>query len=183
MPESTYDRSYYVPQAVAAAEGAAPSINGEKPTEERVEAAESSASTGDSVPAKHSYKSELALFHGIVDRDHGFLGLLLSPLKMCSSPVVIFGILTYGLAITLLVVIATGSAQIFAAAYDFDAGAIGNTCEPCATSHPSVSCLTDHASRRRLPAPGRLHRGRVDRTAHRLHRRRHVAPQPRHLRA
>lgn len=131
LPETTYDRSYYVPRAVAAAETGSASLDGEKTSEERVEGVISTpdGSAKSSVPIKHSYRQELSLFHGVLDRNHNFFGLMLAPLKMCISPVVIFGILNYGLAITLLVVIATGSAQIFATAYGFGAGAIGNTCQ------------------------------------------------------
>ncbi len=124
MAETTYDRSSYVPRAVAVAEGASASIDGEKATEERIEGGSSSAT-----PAKRSYVSELALFRGVLDRQQNFFSLMLAPLKMCISPVVIYGILNYGLSITLLVVLATGSAQIFATAYGFGAGAIGNTCK------------------------------------------------------
>lgn len=131
MPETTYDRSYYVPAAVAsAATGSGSSIDGDKPTEERLEEA---APSGQQIPAKRSYLSELAVCRGVIHHEQSFLWLMAQPITMLVSPVVLvsleslglvgrdaltswswsqFAILTYGLAITLCVVIATGSAQM-----------------------------------------------------------------------
>ena len=113
--------------------------DGENATKQRIESGTSSSSTKNVPPARNSYLSDLALFHGVLDRKHSFLSLMLAPLQMCTSPEVIYGTLNYGLAITLLVIIATGSAQVFATACNFGASAIGYTCELFYRAHPHPS--------------------------------------------
>ncbi|GAA5890993.1 hypothetical protein JCM6882_008876 [Rhodosporidiobolus microsporus] len=116
LPETTYKRSTHLP-AVASA----PDVGLEKGDLDHVE-----RSSAPSLKQK-TFVQEMKLYNGIFERERSFLGLLLEPFKMAISPVVLFAVALYGLAITFLVLVATGSAQIFVGTYNFSTAAVGNT--------------------------------------------------------
>ncbi|GAA6035278.1 hypothetical protein JCM8097_008795 [Rhodosporidiobolus ruineniae] len=119
MPETTYERAAVVPP------GALTSRDGDEKTSGDIDHVERGSAASAHGPKK-SFVQEMALFSGVYRRDRSFLGLLVEPFKLLASPVVQHAIWTYGLAITFLVVIATGAAQVFAGSYGFGPSGTGN---------------------------------------------------------
>lgn len=58
---------------------------------------------------KKSFLQEMSLYSGPFDKDRSFLQLAFEPVAALLSPAVLYAVCTYGLYITFLVVIATGS--------------------------------------------------------------------------
>lgn len=68
-----------------------------------------------SIPRKKSYLEELSIYNGIHPTNASVLTLLVKPFLACLTPVCLWAGLLYGVAITWLVLIATGIAQVFSA--------------------------------------------------------------------
>lgn len=101
MPETTYNRKPIVPSRGA---GADDKLSDEgKPELDQLESGSSNMHK-----RRHTFVQEMSLYSGTFS-DRPFLQLALEPIFALASPVVLMAIATYGLAITLLVVIATGS--------------------------------------------------------------------------
>ncbi|GAA6005560.1 hypothetical protein JCM10207_005250 [Rhodosporidiobolus poonsookiae] len=118
MPETTYNRSAPIPRSNSVAE-----VGEEKHDMDHVER----GTTASAAKPMKSLVQEMRVYNGIFSRDRSFVHLLWEPFAMLASPVVLFAIFTYGLAITFLVVIATGAAQVFVGTYGFGTAAVGNT--------------------------------------------------------
>ncbi|GAA5988383.1 hypothetical protein JCM11641_005457 [Rhodosporidiobolus odoratus] len=116
LPETTYNRSSPV------VSGRTSSIEvGEKGDLDHAEHASAA-----SVSPKKTFIQDMKIYNGTFDKTGPSFGyLLVEPFFLSISPVVLFAIATYGLAITLLV--ATGAAQIFVGTYGFDTAGVGNT--------------------------------------------------------
>lgn len=67
------------------------------------------------LPPKKSYLAELAVWNGVYQTRATTMELLLRPFIACLTPVCLWAALLYGVAITWLVLIATGVAQLFSA--------------------------------------------------------------------
>ncbi|GAA6047237.1 hypothetical protein JCM3770_006964 [Rhodotorula araucariae] len=113
MPETTYHRAPITPHQAGH----------DSPTEKHIDDQLEAASV---VPAKKPYRHSLKVYNGVFDKEHSFMSLVAEPFRMLISPVVLFSIVTYGLCITFLVVIATGAAQVFAGQYGFGPVGTGN---------------------------------------------------------
>lgn len=68
------------------------------------------------VPRKKTYLEELSIYNGIYPTNVSVWSLLARPFLACLTPVCLWAGLLYGVAITWLVLIATGVAQLFSAA-------------------------------------------------------------------
>ncbi|KAI5118632.1 hypothetical protein M0805_006999 [Coniferiporia weirii] len=119
MPETTYHRNGLKPVEDSSEKASLEKVDGTEITA-REEAV--------SVPRKKSYLQELSIYNGVYPTKASVATLFIRPFLACLTPVCLWAGLLYGVAITWLVLIATGVAQLFSAPpYNFGAGDIGLT--------------------------------------------------------
>ncbi|BGO96853.1 hypothetical protein NBRC10513v2_000792 [Rhodotorula toruloides] len=150
LPETTYNRRRIAPAS--------------KPTDEKLsdldkpELDQLESGSSHMHKQKKSFVQEMSLYSGPFDKDRSFFQLAFEPVAALLSPAVLYAVCTYGLYITFLVVIATGSAQVYVGVYSFGAVGVGNTyLAPLVADFLAaalVGPLTDYLARRLSAANG-----------------------------
>ncbi|BGO93095.1 hypothetical protein NBRC10512_003280 [Rhodotorula toruloides] len=150
LPETTYNRRRVVAPSKATDEKLS---DLDKPELDQLESGSSHMHK-----QKKSFLQEMSLYSGPFDKDRSFLQLAFEPVAALLSPAVLYAVCTYGLYITFLVVIATGSAQVYVGVYSFGAVGVGNTyLAPLVADFLAaalVGPLTDYLARRLSAANG-----------------------------
>ncbi|BGP21868.1 hypothetical protein JCM10295v2_000743 [Rhodotorula toruloides] len=154
MPETTYIRKPVVPATSKIGASADDKLSDDdKPELDQLE-----SGSNNTHMKRKSFVQELSIFSGTFHDDRSFMDLALEPVRALASPVVLFSIITYGLAVTLLVVIATGSAQVYFGVYQFGPAGVGNTYIAALVADflaaAVVGPLTDYSARQLSAANG-----------------------------
>ena len=116
VPETTHQREKNSSDTGSSEKASINTTNHDKKDEIKItENSLDQESARPTLPPKKSYFAELAVWNGVYQTRATTMELLLRPFIACLTPVCLWAALLYGVAITWLVLIATGVAQLFSA--------------------------------------------------------------------